>query len=164
MTRVRTDPVRASEDFAAVLQADPKNAMAHYGMARVVRMRDHQSAIEHLNAALDSNPELIDALQLRALERAHLGQPGALDDVVLLTRSPTSRRLYNAACALAVFAERTQNPEPLDRAMELLEQALKAGFSALEAAHDPDLRSLRSRADFAVLLSRFEALREPSAQ
>jgi tetratricopeptide (TPR) repeat protein len=163
MTRVRTDPVRASEDFTTVLQANPRNAMAHYGMARVVRASNHISAIEHLNTALESDPDLIDALQLRALERAHLGQPGALDDVLLLTRAPTPHRLYNAACALAVYADKTREPKPLARAMELLEQALRAGFPALEAARDPDLRALRKRVDFAALLSRFEPLRKPSA-
>jgi tetratricopeptide (TPR) repeat protein len=164
MTRVRIDPVRASADFTTALHANPKDAMAHYGMARVLRSRDRLDAIEHLNAALESDPDLIDALQLRALERAHLGQPGALDDVMLLIRAPTPHRLYNAACALAVYADESQNPKPLTQAMELLEQALRAGFSALEAASDPDLHALRRRPGFAMLLARFEAPRKPSAQ
>jgi tetratricopeptide (TPR) repeat protein len=155
MTRLRVDAGRAREDFAAVLEDDPRNAMAHYGMARVVRARDHRLAIEHLNVALEANPDLIDALQLRALERARLGDRATLDDVDLLVKAPTSHRLYNAACALAVYAETAHDPAPLDRAVQLLSLALRAGFPAREAARDPDLKPLQGRPDFATLMGRF---------
>ena len=73
MTRLRAEPERAREDFARVLRDHPSNAMAHYGMARVMSARDHRAAIVHLDDALEADPNLIDALQFRALERAHLG-------------------------------------------------------------------------------------------
>ena len=48
-----------------------------------------------------AGPSFLDALQLRALIRAHLGRPDAVDDVDRLVQTPTPHRLYNAACALA---------------------------------------------------------------
>jgi tetratricopeptide (TPR) repeat protein len=161
MAFVRNDPERARQEFAAVLQDDPRSAMAHYGMARVVRDVDHHQAIKHLDAALDANPNLIDAIQLRALERARLADPAALDDVDLLVRIPTARRRYNAACALAVYAETAHDPRPLDRAAQLLAQALGGGFSPQEAAQDPDLKRLRNRPDIAALLARSTTRMKP---
>jgi serine/threonine protein kinase/tetratricopeptide (TPR) repeat protein len=164
MACVRTDPERAKQDFTAVLQDDPRSAMAHYGMARVVRAVDHHQALKHLGAALDANPYLIDALELRALERARVADPAALDDVNLLVKTPTARRLYNASCALAVYAETAHDPRPLDRATQLLAQALAGGFSPLEAAQDPDLKLLRNRPDVVALLARYAARVKPSSR
>ena len=95
--------------------------MAHYGMARVIRGRDRAAAVAHLDAALQADPHLVDALQLRALERARLGDRGSLDDVELLVKAPTAHRLYNAACALAIYSDVAGDPQSLDRAMKLLE-------------------------------------------
>jgi tetratricopeptide (TPR) repeat protein len=154
ITRLKTNPELAREDFAAVLRDHPRHAMAHYGMARVVRSQDRRAAIAHLDAALEADPHFIDALQLRALERAHLGERSALDDVALLLKAPTANRYYNAACALAVYSRQARDPLPLDRAMQLLELAVKAGFSPLVAANDPDLEPLRPRPEFARLVER----------
>jgi tetratricopeptide (TPR) repeat protein len=164
MAWVRTDPERARQEFAAVLKDDPQSAMAHYGMARVVRAVDHRQAIEHLCAALNANPFLIDALELRALERARLADPAALDDVDRLVKTPTARRLYNAACALAVYAETSHDPRPLDRATQLLAQALGGGFSSQLAVQDPDLKQLRNRPDVSNLLARFTARAKPNSR
>jgi serine/threonine protein kinase/tetratricopeptide (TPR) repeat protein len=152
MTRLRTDCERAREDFATVLLEHPGDPMAHYGMARVVRGKDHRQAIAHLDTALEADPNLIDALQLRALERARLGERATLDDVELLLKAPTARRTFNAACALAVYSHRAGEPRALDRAMQVLELALRSGFPAQEAAGDPDLDPLKTRPEFARLL------------
>ena len=119
--------------------------MAHYGMARVIRGRDRAAAVAHLDAALRADPQLVDALQLRALERARLGDRGALDDVELLIRAPTAHRMYNAACAVAILSDVAGTPRSPDRAAELLVRALDAGFPVEQAASDPDLRSVRNR-------------------
>ena len=74
-------------------------------MARLTRTSDPQGALKHLDAALESDPHLVDAVQLRALMRARLGDRAMLDDVDFLVKAPTAQRLYNAACALAVYAE-----------------------------------------------------------
>src|SRR5271157_4484696 len=89
------------------------------------------------------------------LMRAGLGDRSMLDDVDFLVKAPTALRLYNAACALAVYAETTRDPRPLERSIQLLELAFKAGFSTRIATADPDLKALRYRPDFARLIARF---------
>jgi tetratricopeptide (TPR) repeat protein len=157
MTRLERDPAEARADFSAVLKKDPGFAAAHYGMARLIRSSDHRGAIEHLDAALQLDPYQIDALQLRALERARIGDRAALDDVDLLVKTPTARRLYNAACALALYSKAAGDQLALDRSIQLLEQALRSGFSIRIAIVDRDLKSLRDRPDFARLIAQFGA-------
>src|SRR5262249_41730866 len=79
MTRVVTDPKGAADDFAAALDRDDRNAHALYGMALLARKSNLAQALDHLDRALDCNPNLIDAVQLRALVRARLGERSALD-------------------------------------------------------------------------------------
>ncbi len=154
MSRLETDLEEARRDFSEVLERDPGNALAHYGMARVIRGRDRAAAVAHLDAALQADPHLVDALQLRALDRARLGDRGSLDDVELLVKAPTAHRLYNAACALAIYSDVAGDPQSLDRAMKLLELALDAGFPVRQATADRDLRAIRNRPEFARLLAR----------
>ncbi len=154
MTRVHSDPQGALRDFERVLEGDPRQAAAHYGMALLIRGRDLPSALAHLNAALDSDPHLIDAIQLRALVRARLGDRAALDDVDRLIANPTSGRLYNAGCAVALYAEKSADARQLPHALELLARALKTGFPASEMASDPDLKPLQALPEFHQMLAR----------
>ncbi|HZW34491.1 MAG TPA: protein kinase, partial [Isosphaeraceae bacterium] len=154
MTRVRTDPEHARSDFNAVLEADPQHAAAHYGMALLIRASDPRAALRHLDTAIVRDPHLIDAIQLRALVRARLGDRAALDDVDRLIETPTAVRLYNAACAVALYAEHARDDRPLPHALELLARALKAGFPPAEAAADPDLKILQALPEFRQLLGR----------
>ena len=108
--RIETDPAAAESDLRLALEQEPRHAHAHYGLALLLRRTQPQKALEHLNFALQSNPELIDALQLRALVRARLADPAALDDVERLVQSPTPYHLYNAACALAIYSEKAKEP------------------------------------------------------
>jgi tetratricopeptide (TPR) repeat protein len=153
ITRVRTDPAGARADFAHVLEHDPASAQAHYGMALLLRKNDPHQAIEHLDRALDANPNLTDAVQLRALVRARRGERGALDDVDRLVESPTPNRLYNAACAVTIYSETANEPRLRSHAIELLARALGSGFPASEAARDPDLKPLYGSPQFAQLVS-----------
>lgn len=148
LTRLDADPPAAREDLEHVLARDPRHAAAHYGIALLVRPRDLKEALKHLDIALDSDPNLVDAIQLRALVRARLGDPSALDDVDRLIKIPTARRYYNAACAVSVYAEKARQPRQLPHAMELLTRAVELGFPAAEAADDPDLAPLRERPSF----------------
>ena len=81
--------------------------MAHYGIG-LTRTSDPQGTLKHLDAALESDPHLVDAVQLRALVRARLGDRSMFDDVDFLVKAPTAQPLYNAASALAVYAETAQ--------------------------------------------------------
>ena len=152
MARIRTDPGGAREDFEHILARDPHHAAAHYGMANLVRADDPAGALKHLESALDSDPNLFDAIQLRALIRARLGDPTTLDDVDRLLRVPTAERYYNAACAVAVYAEKAGEPRRLPHAVELLGRAVDLGFHA--TGDDPDLASLRPLPAFRRLLGR----------
>jgi tetratricopeptide (TPR) repeat protein len=152
ITRIKRDAAGARADFAHVLEHDPHSAHAHYGMARLVGQSDPRKAIEHLDRALDSNPNLIDAVQLRALVRAGLGERGALDDVDRLLASPTPIRLYNAACAVTIYSEKASDPRLLSHALELLERAWRGGLDPSDAANDSDLKPLHSLPQYARLL------------
>jgi hypothetical protein len=154
ITRVRTDRAGAKSDFTQVLERDPRHAAAHYGMALVTRGDDPRGALRHLDAALDTDFNLIDAVQLRALVRARLGDRAALDDVDRLIESSTAHRLYNAACAVALYADKAPDARQLPHALELLGRALKGGFPAAEAAADPDLVALHRMPAFSQLLDR----------
>ena len=154
MTRVRTNSQGARSDFTAVLQADPDQATANYGMALLIRGHDPRAALRHLDTAIARDPHLIDAIQLRALVRARLGDRAALDDVDRLVETPTAVRLYNAACAVALYAENARDARQLGHALELLTRAVNAGFSPADAAADPDLKPLQPLPQFRQLLAR----------
>jgi tetratricopeptide (TPR) repeat protein len=156
MTRIETDPKGAADDFRTALESDERNSPAHYGMALLARKTDLTRALDHLNRALDSNPNLIDAVQLRALVRARLGERAALGDVDQLVESATANRLYNAACAVAILSEKTANPQLVSHSFDLLTRALESGFSADEANADPDLKPLRASPRFDQLIVRFK--------
>jgi serine/threonine protein kinase/tetratricopeptide (TPR) repeat protein len=143
MTRLRTDPRGARDDFEHVIRLDPRHPAANYGLALLTRGDDPKVALRHLDTALDSDPHLADAIQLRALVRARLGDPAALDDVERLLKLPTARRYYNAACAVALYAEKAREPRQLSHAMELLARAVELGTPVADAAADPDLTPLR---------------------
>ena len=150
--RLRTDPRGARADFEHILARDPQHAAAHYGMALLVRAGDPAGALDHLGSALDSDPNFLDAIQLRALIRARLGDPSSLDDVDRLLRVPTAERYYNAACAVAVYAGKVGEPRRLPHALELLGRAVDLGFHV--TGDDPDLASLRPLPAFQRLLGR----------
>ena len=121
-------------------------------MALIVRKAYPKAALDHLDRALDSDPNLIDAIQLRALVRARLGERGALDDVDRLVESATANRLFNAACAVSLLSNSTKDARLVSHAIDLLTQAIKSGFPAQEAATDPDLKPLRSSPRFKELI------------
>lgn len=156
VTRLRTRPTAAIDDFQAAIAADPRHPLAHLGMARALRATDRPAALAHLDQAIEAAPGLFDAHELRALERARAGLATALDDIDVLLKNPTANRLYNASCALAILGERTQRADHLAQAVEVLEMALKAGFSADKARGDDDLAPLRDRDDFNELIRQFE--------
>jgi eukaryotic-like serine/threonine-protein kinase len=155
ISRIQADPTGAQSDLSWALARDPNHAQAHYGMALLIRKSEPRDALEHLDRALDSNPQLIDAVQLRALVRARLGDRAALDDVDRLLESPTPTRLYNAACAVALYCDHAHDGKPLLHALDLLARALKSGFPAREAAADSDLESLEKLPEFGRLLAQY---------
>ncbi|MEO6807789.1 MAG: protein kinase [Isosphaeraceae bacterium] len=149
--RLKTDPNAASADFRRVLSLEPGNARAQLGLAHYLRPTDPGAALVRVDLALKADPNLTDALQLRALVRARLGDPSAEADVDRLARIPTAHNLYNAACALTVLSSTTRDPRSLPRALLMLRRALDLGFPAAALDTDPDLAPLRSRPEWREL-------------
>jgi tetratricopeptide (TPR) repeat protein len=135
----------AEADFRHTLRLDPNAARAHLGLAYLLRRSDSSAALAEADAALAAEPDLADALEVRALLRARLGDSSARLDVDRLLLSPTPHRLYNAACALAILSKTDADPKLIDRAEDLLQRAIAAGTPAKQAASDPDLEPLRGR-------------------
>jgi serine/threonine protein kinase/tetratricopeptide (TPR) repeat protein len=153
--RLTYDLQSARGDLTRALAIDPDDAHAHYGMALAIRRSDPQEALRHLDMSLKSNPSLTDAVQLRALVRARMGKREALDDVDRLIESPTCHRLYNAACAIAVYAGAAGDRRPLRHGLELLARALESGFPAREAAVDPDLEAMHGLPEYMRLMAQY---------
>lgn len=151
-SRLRNDPVGAAEDFSAVLKRAPRDSRALLGKAHLVRADDPRAAIAYCDRALAADSAFGDALQLRALLRGQLGDRSTVADVDRLERIPTPYRLYNAACAMALLARATSEPNHAARACELLGRAIAVGFDPAIAANDPDLESLRDRPAFRRLV------------
>jgi tetratricopeptide (TPR) repeat protein len=153
-SRLATDRAGAEADFARALSLDPLNARAHLGRAYLVRKDDLHAALAHVEKALHAEPNHLDALQLRALLRARLGNPAAEADVHRLLQVPTPRRLYNAACALSLLSRSAAEPRLLKLALDLLQRALDSGMPAASLADDPDLDALRESPDYSRLFTR----------
>ncbi len=145
MTRVASDPRGAEDDFRSVLKRDERNAHAHYGMGLLIRKADPKKAIEHLDRAVDcrSQPDRRGSTSCtgpRAAWRARCTRrrrpPGRKCD-----RQPALQRGLRRGDSLE---NRGRPALCSSHAIDLLYQALKAGFPAREAAEDPDLEAIRS--------------------
>jgi hypothetical protein len=99
---------------------------------------------------------------LRTTSRVNAGQVAqAVAEVAELSKMPhwNAGQWYDFACVYALASGKSagQKQEYADRAMDLLRQAVKAGWK--DAAHvkeDTDLDSLRGREDFKKLLQELE--------
>ena len=151
-SRLAADRAGAEADLARALHLDPHNARAHLGRAYLLRRDDPHAALVQVETALNAEPNFGDALQLRALLRARLGDPAAEADVNRLLQVPTPRHLYNAACALALLSRSAAEPRLVPLALDLLRRALDSGMPPACVADDPDLNALRESPDYSRLL------------
>jgi len=151
--RLGRDQDGAASDFSRALELDPKCARAYLGKAHLVRMRNPRAALAQVDRALAIDPDCGDALQLRALIRARLADPGAELDVERVLRVPTPQRLYNAACAMAILTLSKNQPRYTALAITYLQRAKQAGLRLDDIADDPDLAPLKNTPEFAKLLA-----------
>jgi eukaryotic-like serine/threonine-protein kinase len=152
--RIKSDREGALSDLHRALEVDPGNARAHFGLGLLLRADRPREALTEADAALRSDPELLDALQLRAVLRARLGDLAAYDDAERLSLVQTPHRLYNAACALALLVKTAGQDRLASRAIELLDRALDLNFPAAHAATDPDLDALHPLSAFRDVLQK----------
>jgi eukaryotic-like serine/threonine-protein kinase len=148
MLQLSTDPKAAEADFRQVLSRHPGDAGANLGLARLYRLSHPQHALAFADLALSAEPGRIEALELRAWLRGCLGDPLTVADVDRLIQTPTPRRLYNGACALALLSEARPDPNLIAQALQLLHRALESGYPLAGVRDDPDFRSLRSNPTF----------------
>jgi eukaryotic-like serine/threonine-protein kinase len=158
-SRLSGDRAGAEGDFSGALALAPHDARARLGRAHLLRGDDPRAALAEVESALAEAPDLNDALQLRALLRARLGDPAAETDVDRLLLIPTPQRLYNAACSLSLLSRSKDDPRLVMRALDLLQRALDSGLPSACLAEDPDLDALRLSPRFSKLL----AFRAPHA-
>ncbi len=151
---LETDPSSAQSDFERVIQKHSRHARAHLGLAMVLRAKEPILALEHANRAYEFDRNLLDALQIRAILKARMGNLSAVEDVDALIQSPTPHRLYNGACALALLAHTNPEAGVAPRAVGLLDRALRQGFSSQQAKGDRDLQSLHDRKDYVDAIER----------
>jgi len=159
--RVDTDRKAALADLRRALELDPSNARAHFGMALALRAEAPRDALAEVNAALSADSSLLDALQLRSLLRARLGDLSSIDDVERLCQAQTPHRLYNGACALATLIKTAGETRLASRSLELLGRALDAGIPAELAANDHDLDALHTLPAYDKLLAKHRAMPLP---
>jgi tetratricopeptide (TPR) repeat protein len=106
----------------------------------------------------------------RAIYRVMAGRiTEAVVEVEELTKSSNGNasQFYNFACVFSLASSKTadKKQEYGDRAMELLQQAVKAGMKdAAHIAKDTDLDPLRDREDFKKLLAELETKSIPEKE
>jgi tetratricopeptide (TPR) repeat protein len=152
-SRLITDKPGAAADFRRALELDSTNARAYLGRAHLVRSHDQHAALVQVEQALALDLEFGDALQLRALIRAQMDDPGAESDVERMLRVPTPQRLYNAACAMSLLSRNKIRPRCRALALAYLRRAMEAGILLTNIEADPDLAPLKDSPEFARLLA-----------
>jgi tetratricopeptide (TPR) repeat protein len=128
------------------------------------RLHKYAEALEDWDKAVELSPpqEQPGVRASRATTRVNAGQVAeAVADVAELTKTATwdAGQWYDFACVYALASGKSadKKKEYADRAMDLLRQAVKAGWN--DAAHmqkDTDLDPLRGREDFRKLLAELE--------
>jgi tetratricopeptide (TPR) repeat protein len=162
----------AVSTLTPVYEKDPRHVTArlflrnsHMNRARAYdRLQKPAEAVKDWDRAVELSPpaEQPDCRASRVNSRLQAGQfAEAVAEVEELTRAGkwSADQWYDFACVYAVASDQvTDKQQPYaDRAMELLQHAVKAGFK--DAAHmgkDTDLDALRGREDFKKLLADLE--------
>ncbi len=124
------------------------------------RLRRFADAIKDWDKAIELSPisEHPPFRAARAISRVQAGQAdAAVAEVAELTKMPSwnSGQWYNFACICAIASGKSadKKQEYADRAMELLQKAVKAGWSdGAHMAKDTDLDPIRGREDFKKLI------------
>jgi len=135
---------------------------SHWNRARAYdQLKKHAEALKDWDKVIELSPgpEQMTARASRAMSRLQAGQvTEAVAEVQALAKTSqwSVDEWYNFACVYAVASSKIADRklEYADRAMELLHEAIKAGYkNASHIAKDTDLDSLRDREDFKKVLA-----------
>ncbi len=139
---------------------------SHWGRALAYdRLRNFTEAIKNWDKAIELSPiaEQPGFRASRAAMRLKAGQMAeAVAEVAELTKNGAgpAASLYDFACFYAIASGKSadKKQEYADRAMDLLQRAVKAGYSdAAHMAEDPDLDPIRGREDFKTMIEELVA-------
>jgi tetratricopeptide (TPR) repeat protein len=167
---------KAIRALTPVHQQDPRSVLprmflrnSHAGRAWAYdRLEKHAAAVTDWNRVIELSPasEQPGYRAKRASSRVRMGRvASAVVEVAELTKADTwdAGAWYDFACIYAVAASKDagKKKEYADRAMELLQRAVKAGYKdAAHMAKDMDLDVLRQREDFKKLMEALAKAKE----
>jgi tetratricopeptide (TPR) repeat protein len=164
--------IAALEEVLRQVNVDATAALylrnAHWGRAQALDdLRRHAEATAAWDRAveLSTPPQRPEVRLSRADSRVRAGQvDAAIGEAEELAQGANAAVLYNAACVLALAADRPDSSgaalskeQCAGRAVALLRQAVAKGFKDAEhMKKDEDLKALRQRDDFKGLLAELE--------
>jgi tetratricopeptide (TPR) repeat protein len=146
---------------------------SHWGRALAyARLEKYAEAVKDWDRAIELSPpqEQPQFRASRATAWVNAGQVAeAVAEVAELTKMPRwyATQWYDFACVYAVASGKIadEKQEYADRAMELLQKAVKAGYKdAANMNKDTDLDTLRNREDFKKLFAEMEKNALPKAK
>jgi tetratricopeptide (TPR) repeat protein len=154
-------PHKAKAAFARVLRDDPSNPQALYGCATLAMARnDLTTALDFFDRTLKAKPDLLEAMQYRAIALARLGQFEKAEKEInhcLGLDAENGATLYAAACVASLASNARRDSNAAAQACSFLEKARSHGVDLSKAATDPDLEPLRPHPRFKTVLSEYKA-------
>jgi serine/threonine protein kinase/Flp pilus assembly protein TadD len=159
----------AIAEFNKAISIDAKLSVARFNLGLVLIQKSRfaeakMSAQQALKLLSDNHPLRPRVVQQLQRCEGLLLLEAKLAEVAELIKSPnwTAGQWYDFACIYAVASGKMadQKQEYADRAMELLQKAMAAGYRDGEhIAKDKDLDALRGRADFKKLIADLEKMK-----
>jgi tetratricopeptide (TPR) repeat protein len=141
----------------------PDKAIADY--SKLIELQEKLAA--DFPTVLEHRHNLGSSRAIRAISRVNAGRVSeGIAEIADFAKSSdwNGENWYNFACVYAVAAGKSpqKKQEYGDRAMELLNKAVQAGFKdAAQMKQDTDLASLHEREDFKKLVAKLAAAKKP---
>ena len=161
----------------AKVDANPVLESVLRSQERVARI-GRANALERFGRLADATNEWDSVVKLSAddsragvrfLRAASAARAGRIDEALrnaeVVDQGAPPQFFFDSACAFALVYARTKNDTHADRAVELLQAAITKGWNhPFHMRQDPDLNSLRGRADFQRISRDLQTARPPMGQ
>ena len=153
-SRMESDPAGALADLKKAASINPRSLIALQNQVHVLadKLKDNDSALAVATKTAELYPEFAPAVAGRAVVLARLGQRDDAHKEIARARllSEDAEVLYHAACVYSITSTTYEGDRA--KAVELLRQALREGYSDLSAlGTDRDLDPLRGLKEFKEL-------------